>query len=58
MLHIYCINNGVTKDFPRGVSLLEVYKGLELEMPYGAIAARVNNEVEGLALRLYRHKDV
>ena len=58
MLHIYCINNGVTKDFPRGVSLLEVYKGLELEMPYGAIAARVNNKVEGLALRLYRHKDV
>lgn len=58
MLHIYCINNGVTKDFPKGVSLLEIYKGLELEMPYGAIAARVNNEVEGLALRLYRHKDV
>ncbi|MBR5860389.1 MAG: nucleoside kinase [Bacteroidaceae bacterium] len=58
MLHIYCINNGVTKDFPKGVSLSEIYKGLELEMPYGAIAARVNNEVEGLALRLYRHKDV
>ena len=58
MLHIYCINNGVTKDFPKGASLLEIYKGLELEMPYGAIAARVNNEVEGLALRLYRHKDV
>ena len=58
MLHIYCLNNGVTKDFPKGVSLSEVYEGMGLEMPYGAIAARVNNETEGLALRLYRHKDV
>ena len=58
MLHVFCVNNGVTRDFPIGVSLLDVYNELGLEMPYGVIAARVNNETEGLAKRLYRHKDV
>ena len=58
MLHVFCVNNGVTRDFPIGVSLLDVYNGFGLEMPYGVIAARVNNETEGLAKRLYRHKDV
>lgn len=58
MLHVYCINNGVTRDFPSGVSLLEIYNEMGLYMPYGPIAARVNNETEGLGLRIYRHKDV
>ncbi|MBO7272527.1 MAG: nucleoside kinase, partial [Bacteroidaceae bacterium] len=58
MIHIYCLNNGITKDFPKGVSLREIYDGLGFEMPYGPIAARVNNRVHSLALRLYRHKDV
>ena len=58
MVRIYCRNNGVTKEFPCGVSLKEIYDGLGLDMPYGVIAARVNNVTEGLGLRLYRHKDV
>ncbi len=58
MIHIYCLNNGVTMDFPKGSSLLEIYEGLGLDMPYGPIAARVNNETQGLALSLYRNKDV
>ena len=58
MIHIYCLNNGVTKDFPIGSSLLEIYNGLGMEMPYGPIAARVNNQTQSLALRLFRHKDV
>lgn len=58
MLHIYCINNGETRDFPRGVTLKEIYDGFGLDMPHGVLAARVNNVTEGLALRLYRHKDV
>lgn len=58
MLRIYCINTGTTKEFPQGVSLMEVYDGFGIEMPYGVIAARVNNETESLAQRLYSHKDV
>ena len=41
-----------------GTSLLDIYNGLELDMPYGAIAARVNNTTHSLALRLFRNKDV
>ena len=58
MIHIYCLNNGVTKDFPKGSTLSEIYDGLGLEMPYGPIAARVNNITQGLAKSLYRNKDV
>ena len=58
MVHIYCLNNGVTMDFPKGSTLREIYDGLGLEMPYGPIAARVNNRTHSLALQVFRHKDV
>ena len=41
-----------------GVNLKEVFDGFGLDMPNGLMAARVNNVTEGLALRLYRNRDV
>lgn len=58
MIQIRCINNGETKQFASGVSLQEVYDTFTLDMPYGAVSARVNNKVEGLAFKVYNHKDV
>ena len=36
----------------------EVYDALDLNMPYGAVSARVNNKVESLDFKVYNHKDV
>ena len=58
MIRIYCINNGETKEFVPGISLQEVYESFGLDMPHGAVSARVNNKVEGLAFKVYNHKDV
>ena len=58
MVRVFCKNNGVTREFHSGVSLREVYDAMGLDMPYGVIAARVNNVTRGLTLRLNRHKDV
>ena len=58
MLQIYCKNIKKTKSFPIGITLLDVYKGFELDIPYGPINAKVNNKVEGLEYRLYHNKDV
>ena len=58
MVRIYCKNNGESKDFQSGASLLDILKGFGLSMPYGIVAARVNNVVEGLTYRVYRNKDV
>lgn len=58
MIHVYCLNNSTMRDVPIGSSLRDVYDMLALDMPYGPIAARVNNETHSLAMRLYGHKDV
>lgn len=58
MIRIYCKNNGVTKEFESGLTLKEIYDGFGMEMPYGVIAARVNNVTVGLAKSLYRNKDI
>ena len=58
MVQIRCINNGETKQFTPGVNLQEVYDAFALNMPYGAVSARVNNKVEGLSFKVYNHKDV
>ena len=58
MVQIRCINNGETRTFAPGATLQEVYDGFALNMPYGAVSARVNNKVEGLSFKIYNHKDV
>lgn len=58
MLQIYCKNNNLTKEFNEGCSLLDIYNGFKLEMPYGPISAKVNNRVECLNFKVYYNKDV
>ena len=60
MLQIRCKNNNVTKSFPEGCSLLDVYQEFadDIKLPYPVISAKVNNASQGLKFRLYQNRDV
>lgn len=58
MIQVRCKNNGEVREFVPGTALQEMYGAFDLGMPYGAVSARVNNKVEGLAFKVYNHKDV
>ena len=60
MLQIRCKNNNVTKSFPEGSSLLDVYQEVadEIKLPYPVVSAKVNNASQGLKFRLYQNRDV
>ncbi len=58
MIQIRCINNGETRQFTSGTNLQEIYDAFALDLPHGAVSARVNNKVEGLAFKVYNHKEV
>ena len=58
MLQIYCKNNNSTREFPEGSSILDIYNGFNLAMPYGPVSAKVNNKVESLDFRVYYNKDI
>lgn len=58
MLQIYCKNNNSTREFPEESSLLDIYNGFNLAMPYGPVSAKVNNKVESLDFRVYYNKDI
>ena len=60
MLQIRCVNNGITKSFPEGTSLLDVYQEFadEIKLPYPVVSAKVNNASQGLKFRLYQNRDV
>ena len=60
MLQIRCKNNGVTKSFPEGTSLLEVYQEFadDIKLPYPVVSAKVNNASQGLKFRLFQNRDV
>ena len=60
MLQIRCKNINVTKSFPEGVSLLDVYQEFadEVHLPYPVVSARVNNTSQGLKFRLFQNRDV
>ncbi len=60
MLQIRCKNNGITKSFPEGSSLLDVYQEFadDIQLPYPVVSAKVNNVSQGLKFRLYQNRDV
>ena len=60
MLQIRCKNNGVTKSFPEGCSLLDVYQEFadDIKLPDPVVSAKVNNASQGLKFRLYQNRDV
>lgn len=58
MLQIRCKNNKKKVEVPIGCNLLDVYRILNLQMPYGPVSAKVNNKVEGLHYHLFNNKDI
>ena len=60
MLQIRCKNNNITKSFPEGTSLLDVYHDYadELKFTYPVVSAKVNNASQGLKFRLFQNRDV
>ena len=60
MLQIRCKNNNVTKSFPEGTSLLDIYQEFadEIRLPYPVVSAKVNNASQGLKFRVYQNRDV
>ncbi len=60
MLQIRCKNINVTKSFPEGTSLLDVYQEFadDIRLPYPVVSAKVNNVSQGLKFRLYQNRDV
>ncbi|MDR0799198.1 MAG: nucleoside kinase [Dysgonamonadaceae bacterium] len=57
-VRIYCKNNDSYQDFPIGVSLLEVYRTMEVKLPHAPTCARVNNKTEPLYYTCYHPKTV
>ena len=60
MLQIRCKNNNVTKSFPEGTSLLDIYQEFadEIKLPYPVVSVKVNNASQGLKFRVYQNRDV
>ncbi|MBR5748880.1 MAG: nucleoside kinase [Prevotella sp.] len=60
MLQIRCKNNNVTKSFPEGTSLLDVYQQFadEIQLPFPVVSAKVNNVSQGLKFRVFQNRDV
>jgi len=60
MLQIRCKNNNVTKSFPEGASLLDIYQEFkdDIKLPYPVVSAKVNNVSQGLKFRVFQNRDV
>ena len=60
MLQIRCKNNNVTKSFPEGTSLLDIYQEFadEIQLPFPVVSAKVNNVSQGLKFRVFQNRDV
>lgn len=57
-ISIFCVNKQESREFPRGISLIEVYEGFGSPLGSFPMNAKVNNKVEGLSMRCYYPIDV
>lgn len=57
-INIFCKNNLKTQQFRAGVSLLDIYEAMAVELPYLLTCAKINNKIESLNYRCYSSKDV
>lgn len=53
---IYCADIKEYKEFPAGISLIEILEELAIQPKFKIVAARVNNKVEPLEYRVYHNK--
>ena len=57
-IQIRCKNNKKSIYATIGSTLSDVFKQLNLKMPYNTVCAKVNNKVEGMNFRFYHNADV
>lgn len=55
---IHCTNTNSYKEYPTGISLLEILDDLALETEFPFVNAKVNNKTESLNYRVYGNKTV
>ena len=55
---IFCKNTNTYHSYPLGITVLEVYQNLKIELKYQVVAARVNYKVEDLNFPIYKPKDL
>ena len=55
---IYCKNTKSYHNYPLGISLIEIYNDLGLQLKNKVVAARVNYKVEDLNFLIYKPNDV
>ncbi|MDR3338505.1 MAG: nucleoside kinase [Candidatus Symbiothrix sp.] len=58
MIRIYCKNVGKYEDFEKGISLLEVYKAMNIQLSRPLAGVRVDNISRALTYTCYTPKDV
>ena len=55
---IYCKNTKSYHNYPIGVSLIEIFNDLKINLRHQVVAARVNYKVENLNFLIYKPKDI
>jgi len=55
---IYCKNTKSYHSYPLGISLIDIYNDLDIQLEFQVVAARVNYKVEDLNFLVYKPKDI
>ena len=58
LIRIYCKNTNTYQDFAAGISLLEIYEAMKIELPCPLAGARVNNISRSLTYQCYSERDI
>ncbi len=58
MVEIFCINTNSKKEFPLGISLLEISKEMHIELKNPILGALVNNKIKEINYHVFKSKQI
>lgn len=57
-IEIKCLNNGLRRIYPKGISLLEIMEDMQVEMPYQIVGGKINNRMQSLSHVMYNPRTI
>ncbi|MDR2557100.1 MAG: nucleoside kinase [Bacteroidales bacterium] len=58
MIEIFCTNNGVKKQYPKGITLREIAEDINVKLNGDILGAHINNKLRELSFEIYENTQV
>jgi uridine kinase len=58
MIEIICTNNGIKKQYPKGITLMEIARDMNVQLKDDILGAHINNKLREMSFEIYENTQI